>query len=210
MVVQGCSTRPRGATSSGGASMPKTEPVRIVPGSWHHLTQFTAGKGPFLAKLQPATAIQATMNAMRERFGLRLAAYCILPSQFQWLVQVTAFTIEEYALAQGRRGSGTRPIDVTDALFDRLMRDMRSRASQALRLADSTLPHELWAPHHWHRYILPDEAPGVIDMIHCAPVQAKLVAAPGDFRWSSYQHLVLGRPSLVWLDPARDPTTPES
>lgn len=185
--------------------MAKSETVRIVPGSWHHLTQFTAGKGPFLAKLQPVTAIQATMNAMRERYGLRLAAYCILPTQFQWLVQVTAFTIEEYVLAQGRRGTGARPADVSAALFDRLMRDMRSRAAQALRLADSTLPHELWAAHHWHRPIEAGEVPGVIDMIHCAPVQAKLVETPGEFRWSSYQHLVTGRHSLVRLDPP--PTT---
>ena len=190
--------------------MAKTEVMRILPGSWHHLTQFTAGKGPFLAKLQPVTAIQATLNAMRERFGLHLAAYCILPTQFQWLVQVTPYTIEEYALALGRRGSGPRPIDVTDALFDRLMREMRSRASQALRLADSTLPHELWASHHWHRCVSAGEVPGVIDMIHCAPVQAKLAAAPDDFRWSSYQHLVLGRPSLVRLDPAPGTTQRES
>ncbi|MCC7207542.1 MAG: hypothetical protein IT323_09555 [Anaerolineae bacterium] len=182
--------------------MAKTEPARILPGSWHHLTQFTAGKSPFLVGHQPITAIQATMNAVRDRFGLRVAAYCILPTQFQWLVQVTAQTIEDHVLAQGRRGTGARPADVTAGLFDRLMRDMRSRAAQALRLADSTLPHELWAAHHWSRPVESCDVPGVIDMIHCAPVQARLAETPGDFRWSSYQHLVAGRPSLVRLDPA--------
>lgn len=185
--------------------MPKREPIHAEPGSWHHLMLFTADRLPYFSSPVLATTMQSSLNAARERHGLRVVAYCIMPNTVQWLIQVTEYSLEAFALAQRRKGSGRLADHPSEKFIDRLVNDLRTSATTALRGADSRLPHEIWAGHFWHSPIDdPLTEPGKLAMaiasVHATPVRARLAERPGDYPYSSYAHIVYGKPSLVKID----------
>ncbi len=180
--------------------MVKREPIRSEPGSWHHLTLFAANRQPLFKRAVMAATLQSALNLIRERHGLRVVAYCILPNHFTWAVQVTEYSLEVFMLNGLRRGSrlAGKP---SDYFIDRLMLDVRALSGTMLRSTDPNLPRDVWHKDFWHQRIpAPAELAAVMAAIHAEPIRAELCVSPGDYQYSSYAHVVYGRPSLVQID----------
>ncbi len=180
--------------------MPKHDPICSDAGSWHHLTLFTANRQPLFKPPVMATTMQAVLNSIRERYGLRVVAYCIMPNHFTWLIQVTEYSLEVFALSTLRKGSRSTE-NPADHLIDKLMGDLRALSMTALRSTDPNLPRDLWQKDFWHGAV-PDPATltSAMAAIHAGPTRSELCLSPGDYPYSSYAHVILGRPSLVQLD----------
>lgn len=180
--------------------MPKREPIRSAPGSWHHLTLFTANRQTLFQRPILTTTLQSTLNAIRERHGLRVVAYCIMPNHLTWAVQVTEYSLEVFALHNLRRGSRSAE-NPADHFIDRMMVDLRALSASALRRTDPNLPHEVWQKDFWHDAIA-DSAALATSMaaIHGLPIRWNLCQSPAEYAYSSYAHVVYGRSSLVQLD----------
>jgi REP element-mobilizing transposase RayT len=180
--------------------MTRREPIRAEPGSWHHLTLFTLDRTPIFKNAALATTMQSVLNAARERHGLRVVAYCIMPHHFHWLVQVTEFSLELFALDLSRKGSRMAE-DPPEHFVSRMMADIRAQSTAALRRTNSNLPHDLWMTTFWHRLIrTPMDMAAAIDAIHGYPVQAQIAATPADYPYSSGAHILDGKPSLMQID----------
>jgi REP element-mobilizing transposase RayT len=188
--------------------MPKQEPIRAEPGSWHLLTMYTAGRQPYFSTPTLATTLQSVLNDARERHGLRVVAYCIMPTHFMWVVQVTEYALEVSALAQQRKGNrlANKP---SERFIERMMSDFRGQATTALRATEPRLSHDLWMVNFFHQAADgPEHLARMIASVHAAPVRANLVNAPGDYAYSSYAHVVYGKPSLVKIDRVPRSTSP--
>lgn len=113
------------------------------------------------------------IKAMR-RYGATLHAYCLLPGQFRFLVQM-----EDRAL-----------IDAVKEIVSRYSRHRRRAADVATQLFER--------PYIAQRVAGEAEFLAVIRSIHLSPVIANEVVEPADYRWSSHR-AYLGFKSVAWI-----------
>ncbi len=153
--------------------MPR-QPRIHVPGGLYHAVLRGNHRNPIFGGSEDYLRFEEIVARAVERYGARLFAYCWMTNHVHLAVQIAEAPLgaEISVIASRYARAKQRAQATTGHLFER-----RYQA----RLIDAD------------RYLL-----ALVRYIHLNPVRARMVAAPGDYRWSSH-HAYLGAPCPVWL-----------
>jgi putative transposase len=140
-------------------------PIRVqAPGLWHHVMSRGTARGAVFVDDSDREGFLELLVDVRERWGLRTHAACLMGNHFHLLVEDS-----QGLLARSMRhiiGLHTQRFNAREGRDGPLFRGrFRSRLVQ----------HE--------RYLAE-----LVRYIHMNPVDAKLVEHAGDYRWSSHGH----------------------
>jgi putative transposase len=150
-------------------------PLRIqAPGLWHHVMNRGVARGDVFVDSQDREGFLGLLAEVRERWGMRTHAACLMGNHFHLLVEDV-----QGSLARSMRhvvGVHTQRFNARHNRDGPLFRGrFRSRLVQQ------------------ERYLAE-----LVRYIHMNPVHAGLVAHAGDYAWSSHGHYLSGE-APAWL-----------
>ena len=129
---------------------------------------------PFLEAPGPKETIEAILEQIRARHQARVYAYVLMPEHIHLLIN--------------------EPPSILVAQFLKALKQITSR-----KLRDDH--RQFWQPRYFDANIRGEAARSeVIRYIHRNPVKRGLVASPGDYRWSSFNHYATGIRGVVEIE----------
>ena len=149
-------------------------------GLTHFLTFSCYQRRPYLQDKQCCDAVLAALEAARQRFGMRVYGYVVMPEHVHLLV------------SEPERGTLA---DVMHLL----------KLSSAKRLRFMRIEHgengSLWQKRYYDRNLRSyDDFVEKLRYIHRNPVKRGLVAKPEDWNWSSFAHYATGAHGVVEVE----------
>ncbi|HSQ70544.1 MAG TPA: transposase [Steroidobacteraceae bacterium] len=153
--------------------MPRQRRVHLPGGLYHAILRGNHHRAIF-DDGDDYLSFEGFVSDAMERYGASLFAYCWMTNHVHLAVRIAEAPLGAVmsVIASRYARAKQRALATTGHLFER-----RYRA----RLIDAD------------RYLL-----ALVRYIHLNPVRARMVAGPGDYRWSSH-HAYLGAPCPVWL-----------
>jgi len=145
-----------------------------LPGGLYHAVLRGNHRLTIFDEIDDCLCFEGVVSDAMERYGASLFAYCWMTNHVHLAVQIAEAPLGAVmgVIASRYARAKQRALSTTGHLFER-----RYRA----RLIDAD------------RYLL-----ALVRYIHLNPVRAGMVAAPGDYRWSSH-HAYLGTHGPGWL-----------
>jgi putative transposase len=154
-----------------------SRPLRIeFPGAVYHVTSRGDRREPIYLDDEDRVAFLAVLAQCMERFDAQVLAYCLMGNHYHLVLHT-------------RRGN-----------LSRLMRQLNGVYTQAHNRRHGLVGHVLQGR---FKAILVDREAYLLELcryVELNPVRAQMVAAPGDWPWSSYLAHVLQAPTPAWLD----------
>jgi putative transposase len=140
-----------------------------------HLITFSCDhRLPFLGTAEPKNVVEAVLEQARVRLEARIYAYVLMPEHVHLLMN--------------------EPPAILVAQFLKAVKQVTSRKLKGRR-------EKFWEERYHDRNIRGEEARSeVIRYIHRNPVKRGLVATPGDYRWSSFNHYATGVRGVVEIE----------
>ncbi len=140
----------------------------------HFITFSCYGRLPLLDAPEPKNTFEAILELTRARHQARVYAYVLMPEHVHLLIN--------------------EPSSILLAQFLKAVKQIASR-----KLGSQ---HEkFWQERYFDRNIHGESARSeVIRYIHRNPVKRGLVASPGDYRWSSFNHYATGIPGVIEIE----------
>jgi putative transposase len=128
----------------------------------HFITFSCFHRLPFLEAPEPKEAFEAVLEQTRARHQARVYAYVLMPEHIHLLIN--------------------EPPSILVAQFLKALKQIASRKLRGDR-------RQFWQPRYFDANIRGETARSeVIRYIHRNPVKRGLVASPGEYRWSSFNH----------------------
>jgi putative transposase len=150
----------------------------------HFITFSCFHRLPFLDTPEPKNIFETILEQTRARHQARIYAYVLMPEHVHLLIN--------------------EPPSIVLAQFLKAVKQITSRKLKAQR-------EKFWEQRYFDSNVHGEEArSNVIRYIHRNPVKRGLVAAPGDYIWSSFNHYATGVRGAVeieseWTTRLRDP-----
>lgn len=140
----------------------------------HFITFSCFHRLPLLESPAPKNTVEAVLEALRARHAARIYAYVIMPEHVHLLVNEPPFIL----LAQ----------------FLKAVKQSTSRKLKGER-------EKFWQERYYDRSVRGEDARSeVIRYIHRNPVKRGLVASPGNYPWSSFNHYATGVRGVVEIE----------
>ena len=140
----------------------------------HFITFSWFHRLPFLQAPEPKDTVEAIFEQTRARHEARVYAYVLMPEHIHLLIN--------------------EPPSILVAQFLKAPKQIASRKLKGNRL-------QFWQPRYFDANIRGETARSeVIRYIHRNPVKRGLVASPGDYRWSSFNHYATGIRGAVEIE----------
>ena len=146
------------------------------PGGYYHVTLRGNHRQDIFRDSADRSTLDAIVRRASERTGARVLAYCWMTNHVHLVVQVDS-----------------QPLD-------RLMQPVGSRYARYLQRGNGTTGHLFERRYHAVLVTNEQQLLHVVRYVHFNPVRAGLVAAPGDYVWSSHRQY-LGQIVRSWVDP---------
>ncbi len=140
----------------------------------HFITFSCFRRLPLLEAPDPKNTVEAILELTRARHQARVYAYVLMPEHVHLLIN--------------------EPPSILLAQFLKAVKQIASRKLKG--------QHEkFWQERYFDRNIRGESARSeVIRYIHRNPVKRGLVASPGDYRWSSFNHYATGMPGVIGIE----------
>jgi putative transposase len=140
----------------------------------HFITFSCFHRLPFLQATEPKETFEAVLELIRARHQARVYAYVLMPEHVHLLMN--------------------EPPSVLLSQFLKALKQTTSRRLKGNR-------QQFWQERCFDANIRGDAARSeVIRYIHRNPVKRGLVASPGQYRWSSFNHYATGTPGVVEIE----------
>jgi REP element-mobilizing transposase RayT len=150
-------------------------PRRLLPGAWHHATNRAPQEGVLFRDEADVASFVRLLGEMPLRLGVEIHAYCVMGTHYHLLVRATHADLED-------------AVDWLDVHHARRLLRTGPGASPIFRHRFGARP--VGAVRHLLR---------ASRYIHVNPVEAGLVARPGDWPYSSYRAYLDPRHEPAWL-----------
>ncbi len=125
-----------------------------------------------LTSEKACTCLLAALDHTRQRFGLRVYGFVVMPEHVHLLV------------SEPERGTLARALQSLKIASARLTRSLRTYEGQTAAL---------WQKRYYDRYLRDyEEFSRTLRYIHRNPVRRGLCARPEDWPWSSFRHYATG------------------
>ena len=132
----------------------------------HFVTFSCFHRLPLLEAPEPKQTVEAILEQTRARHHARVYAYVLMPEHIHLLIN--------------------EPPSILVAQFLKALKQMTSRKLRSDR-------QQFWQPRYFDANVYGETARAqVIRYIHRNPVKRGLVASPGQYRWSSFNHYATG------------------
>jgi putative transposase len=132
----------------------------------HFVTFSCFHRLPFLEAPESKETVEAILEQTRARHQARVYAYVLMPEHIHLLIN--------------------EPPSILVAQFLKALKQMTSRKLRGDR-------QQFWQPRYFDANVYGETARAqVIRYIHRNPVKRGLVASPGQYRWSSFNHYATG------------------
>jgi putative transposase len=142
--------------------------------SLHFITCSCFHRSPFLEASRPKDILEDILEQVRARHQARMYAYVLMPEHVHLLINEPPFAV----LAQ-------------------ILKALKQTSSRRLK-GDHA---RFWQDRYFDRNIRGEAARSeVIRYIHRNPVKRGLVASPGEYRWSSFNHYATGVRGVVEIE----------
>jgi putative transposase len=140
----------------------------------HFITFSCFHRLPFLQAPEPKETVEAILEQTRARHQARVYAYVLMPEHIHLLIN--------------------EPPSILAAQFLKALKQITSRKLRGDR-------QQFWQPRYFDANIRGESARSeVIRYIHRNPVKRGLVASPGQYRWSSFNHYATGIRGVVEIE----------
>ncbi len=140
----------------------------------HFITFSCFHRLPFLGTPGPKESVEAILEQTRARHEARVYAYVLMPEHVHLLIN--------------------EPPRILVAQFLKALKQITSRKLRGDRL-------QFWQPRYFDANIRGEtERSEVIRYIHRNPVKRGLVASPGQYPWSSFNHYATGVRGVVEIE----------
>jgi putative transposase len=140
----------------------------------HFITFSCFHRLPFLEASAPKETVEAILEQTRARHQARVYAYVLMPEHIHLLIN--------------------EPPSILVAQFLKALKQITSRKLRGER-------QQFWQPRYFDANIRGESARSeVIRYIHRNPVKRGLVASPGQYRWSSFNHYATGIRGVVEIE----------
>lgn len=149
----------------------------VLPGYPHHIVQRGHNRQVIFAQEEDYVGYLANLQELKLTFGIGVYAYCLMTNHVHLLLQPGEAVADLGAFMKALAARTTR-------YFNRL--EGRSGTLWESRYKSSPVQTE--------RYLL-----ACCRYVELNPVRARMVAHPGEYRWSSYAAR-MGGPDGEWLD----------
>ena len=146
------------------------------PGGYYHVTLRGNHRQDIFRDPADRSMLDAIVRSASERTGARVLAYCWMTNHLHMVVQVEREPLE------------------------RLMQPIGSKYARYLQRATDTTGHLFERRYHAVLVTHEHQLLHVVRYVHFNPVRAGLVAAPGDYLWSSHRQY-LGQTARSWVYP---------
>jgi putative transposase len=142
----------------------------------HFITFSCHHRLPFLTAPGVSETVEAVLERTRQRHEARIYAYVLMPEHVHLLIN--------------------EPPSILLAQFLKSLKQMTSRKLRGHH-------EQFWQPRYFDGSVRGEhDRSQVIRYIHRNPVKRGLVAAPGDYRWSSFNHYASGVQGVVEIESA--------
>jgi putative transposase len=142
--------------------------------SLHFITFSCFHRFQFLQASRPKDVFEAILEQARARHQARIYAYVLMPEHVHMLINEPPSTV----LAQ-------------------FLKSVKQTSSRRLRGSRE----QFWQDRYFDRNVRGEAARSeVIRYIHRNPVKRGLVASPGEYRWSSFNHYATGVRGVVEIE----------
>jgi len=140
----------------------------------HFITFSCLNRLPFLDAPEPKETVEIILEQTRARHQASVYAYVLMPEHIHLLIN--------------------EPPSILVAQFLKALKQIVSRKLRGDR-------PQFWQPRYFDANIRGETARSeVIRYIHRNPVKRGLVASPGDYRWSSFNHYATGIRGAVEIE----------
>ena len=140
----------------------------------HFITFSCFNRLPFLASYRPKETIETILEQTRSRHQARIYAYVLMPEHIHLLIN--------------------EPPSILVAQFLKALKQITSRKLKGDH-------RHFWLPRYHDSNVHGEkERSEVIRYIHRNPTKRGLVACPGDYRWSSFNHYATGIRGVVEIE----------
>src|ERR1035438_6870857 len=140
----------------------------------HFITFSCFHRLPFLDAPEPKETVEIILEQTRARHQARIYAYVLMPEHIHLLIN--------------------EPPSILVAQFLKALKQITSRKLKGDR-------QQFWQPRYFDANIRGETARSeVIRYIHRNPVKRGLVASPGEYRWSSFNHYATGIRGAVEIE----------
>jgi len=140
----------------------------------HFITFSCFQRLPFLEAAAPKDTVEAVLEETRARHEARVYAYVLMPEHVHLLMN--------------------EPGSIVVAQFLKALKQMTSRRLKGDR-------GQFWQSRYFDANVHGEEDRSeVIRYIHRNPVKRGLVASPGEYRWSSFNHYATGVRGVVEIE----------
>ena len=140
----------------------------------HFITFSCFHRLPFLDAPDPKNTVEAVLELTRARHQARVYAYVLMPEHVHLLIN--------------------EPPSILVAQFLKAVKQITSRKLRGQR-------EKFWQERYFDRNVHGEDARSeAIRYIHRNPVKRGLVASPGDYQWSSFNHYATGVRGAVEIE----------